>query len=525
MTSPGTGARALARDGEARVTGPETGDGAIAELARRQSEARARRTGAARAGGPAPDVRTCIEELLDPESFHEIGTLAHSERPEHASSTPGDGKVGGHGTVGGRPVTVVGDDASVKRASTAMVANAKVHRLFEQAQNAGNPFVYLGQTGGARIPDVLGSTGHSRLDPMAYMSRRRRRIPMVSVIIGQSFGGSSLVSALSDLSVQITGTCLAVTSPAVIRQATGEDVGFDALGGMDVHLRLTNQIDVGAETFADAAQTVRRFLSHLPPNAWSAPPQRRRQAEPARDEQLASLVPANQRRLLDDGAFLELRPQAGAGVLTGLGWLGGHSVGIVASQPLTMAGAIVPKACDNIVRLLCTCDAFGLPVVFLQDTPGFLVGRNVEHDGLLYKAMLLHQAVAMASVPILSVIVRKSYGLATACLGGMGMGSDLVLAWPGARVGFMDPHAAASVLEGRDLEGLAPEERRARIEERAAQIMQDNSVYGAAGAMRVDEVVHPGDTRVRLVRRLDELAARPMRPVDERALADWPVAW
>lgn len=510
-------------------------EGALADLARRQGEARTRRVGSGGPGGPAPDVRTCIEELLDPDSFQEIGTLAHSERPEHAASTPGDGKIGGHGTVGGRPVTVVGDDASVKRASTAMIANAKVHRLFEQAENAGNPFVYLGQTGGARLPDVLGSTGHSRLDPMAYMSRRRRRIPLVSVIIGPSFGGSSLVSALSDLSVQIRGTCLAVTSPAVIRQATGEDVSFDALGGVDVHLRLTSQIDVGADDFADAAGTVRRFLSHLPPNAWSAPPRRPRDAEVTRDEQLASLVPANQRmaydmrevlaRLLDHGELLELRPQSGAGVVTGLGWLGGHSVGVVASQPLTMAGAIVPKACDKIVRLLCTCDAFGLPVVFLQDTPGFLVGRNVEHEGLMYKAMLLHQAVATASVPILTVIVRKSYGLATACLGGMGMGTDLVLAWPGARIGFMDPHAAASVLEGRELEGLAPEDRRARIEERAAQIMQDNSVYGAAGAMRVDEVIHPGDTKLRLVKRLDELAARPLRPLGERALADWPVAW
>src|SRR3984957_6257408 len=136
-----------------------------------------------------PSIRDHLATLLDDGTFDEVGTLAHAERPEHAASTPGDGKVGGHGRINGRTVTVVGDDARVKRASTAQVGMAKVHRIYDQALAAGNPFIYLGQTGGARLPDCLGSAGHSRLEPMAYLSQRARRIPLVAAIVGESFGG------------------------------------------------------------------------------------------------------------------------------------------------------------------------------------------------------------------------------------------------------------------------------------------------------------------------------------------------
>jgi acetyl-CoA carboxylase carboxyltransferase component len=505
------------------------------DLAQRLTTARAFASERARARPHSKEARTvrqCIEELLDPGSFVEVGTLAHSERPEHRDVTPGDGKVGGHGRMGGRSVTVVGDEPGIKHASTAMVGSVKVQRLYEQAMAAGNPFIYLGQTGGARLPDVLGSEGHSRLDPMAYMSRRRRQIPLVTVIVGQSFGGSSLISALSDFTVQVRGSCLAVTSPLVISEATGEEISYEDLGGVDVHGRQTGQIDLGVETFADAAVAVAHFLSFLPQNRWSPAEVARVDQGVERDEGIRNIVPTNQRqaydmravisRLVDEGDFFEARPDVGGGLLTGLARINGFAVGVVASQPMTLAGAITPKGCDKAVRLLCTCDSFGLPVVFLQDTPGFLVGSEVEHQGMLFKAMLLHQALAMASTPLLTLIIRKSYGLATACLGGMGTGTDTVWAWPDARMGFMDPQVAVRIIQRRELEHLSPEERRREVETRAAAIAEDNSIYGAAGMMRVDEVIDPAETRLRLAIRLDELSGRE---ATDSFLASWPVSW
>lgn len=483
-----------------------------------------------------PSVRDFIGMLLDAgSSFDEVGTLAHSDHKEHAAGTPGDGKVSGHGRINGRSVTVAADEARVKRASTSYVGNVKLHRIFDQAMAAGNPFIYLGQTGGARLPDCLGSAGHTRLEPMPYFSRRNRRIPMVTAIVGESFGGSSLISALSDFTVQLRGSCLAISSPLVISEATGEEPGFEELGGVDVHDRRTGQIDRGAEDFPQAAALIREFFSYLPQNGWTAPPQRAAAATAEPDTAIGDVVPASLRqpydmrrllrRLVDDGRFLELRPGVGRGVLTGLATIGGISIGLVASQPMHVAGAVTPKGCDKIVRLLCTCDAFGLPVLFVQDTPGFLVGTSVEHDNLLSKAMLMHQAVAQASVPTLTVIVRKSYGLATACLAGPGMGTDTIWAWPGARIGFMDPNVAVRVLDRKELAGLEPAERDAEVARRADLLGQDNSVYGAAGIMRVDEVIEPGQTRDRIARRLRELAARAPVSQDRRILATWPTSW
>jgi methylmalonyl-CoA decarboxylase subunit alpha len=482
-----------------------------------------------------PPVREYIAQLLDEGSFDEIGTLAHSDHREHAASTPGDGKVGGHGRIEGRPVTVVGDEVRVKRASTSYVGSVKVHRIFDQALAAGNPFIYLGQTGGARLPDCLGSAGHTRLEPMPYLARRGRRIPLVTAIVGESFGGSSLISALSDFTVQLRGSCLAVSSPLVISEATGEEPSFDELGGLDVHDRRTGQIDRGADDFTAAAGLIREFLSYLPGNAWTAPPARPAVATALPEDGIESMVPASLRQpydmrrllahLVDAGRFLELRPGVGRGVLTGLATIGGISIGVVASQPMHVAGAVTPKSCDKIVRLLCTCDAFGLPVLFLQDTPGFLVGTTAEHDNLLFKAMLLHQAVALASVPTLTLIIRKSYGLATASLGGPGMGTDTIWAWPGAQIGFMDPHVAVRVLDRKELATLPAAERDAEVARRADLLGQDNSVYGAAGIMRVDEVIEPAQTRARIARRLNELATRPPVSPERRVLASWPTSW
>ncbi|HYO54143.1 acyl-CoA carboxylase subunit beta [Archangium sp.] len=486
-------------------------------------------------GAGRRNVRERLAAFVDSGSFEELGTFARSGNPADADSTPGDGKVGGHATVDGRPVTVAGDDITVKRASSSQVGSRKLLRLYEQALRMGQPFVYFGETGGARIPDTLGAEGFVQVPPLPALALRQRRIPMATAIVGESFGGSSFLSALSDFVVQVRGSCLAVTSPRVIEVATGERIDMEALGGVDVHARVTGQVDVTVDTEDAAFAVIRQFLSYLPSNAWTPPPRGPAADALEPDEQLLSLVPERRRRaydmravlrrLVDGGTFLELRPHLGRGLLTVLARMDGGPVGIIASQPLYLAGSLDPDACDKATRLLCLCDAFGLPVIFLQDTPGFLVGTRVEHSRLLYKAMLFQQALSLARVPRLTVVLRKAFGLAFFSLGGSDMGSDLLCAWPGAEIGFMDPEVAANVLFGPRLEGLGPEQRREQLQQLAGQISANTEPYGAAGILKLDEIIDPVDTRGVLVRHLRRLAGTPFRPGHERPLASWPTCW
>jgi acetyl-CoA carboxylase carboxyltransferase component len=467
-------------------------------------------------------VREHIDGLLDPGSFEEVGTFVHSARPGDAADTPGDGKIGGHGTVDGNPVTVAGDDITVKRGSSSVMGGKRLARLFAHADRCGHPIVYFGATGGARIPDALGSAGFSLTTPGVELFRRSRRIPLATVISGDSFGGSSFVSATSDLVVQLRGTCLAVTSPLVVAMATGEEIDKEALGGTEVHGRVTGQIDVAVDTPEEAYAVVRRFLALLPPNgAERAPRTAAGPLEP--DPELAGLVPRRRTRaydmrrvlarLLDPDSLLELGPDFGRGLLCGLARLDGHAVGVIASQPKFFAGALDPAACQKAVRLLCLCDAFDLPVVLLQDVPGFFVGRQVEHDGMLKHAIRLQTALALSRAPKLTVVLRKAYGLAYFSLGGNDTGVDAVYAWPGAEISFMDPLVAANVVTGGDADA-----RDAALEAMAA----DTDPYGAAGLMAVDEIIDPADTRPVLARALGRLAGRPPARGWERPLASWP---
>ncbi|MDA0160307.1 hypothetical protein OM076_08530 [Solirubrobacter ginsenosidimutans] len=478
----------------------------------------AERVAALHAGGRVT-ARERLDLLLDDGSFSEVGTFARSIRPEDAAKTPGDGKVGGFGRIDGRPVVAVSDDVTVKRASSSTVGGRKLKRLFEAGVTEGVPIVLFGETGGARIPDMMGSEGFSSIAPLVYPCLRERKVPFATVITGESFGASSFFAVVSDFVVQVRGSCLAVSSARVISSATGQTITSEELGGADVHARVTGQIDRIAETEAEACELVARFLSYLPSNFSQAAPRTLRVEEPEAPEEVGSVVPPDRRRaydmrkvlrrVLDRDSWFELGPLYGRTLLTGLARIGGHPVGVLASQPMQQAGILTPQACDKAVRLICLCDAFGLPLIFLHDTPGFMVGRQVEHERLLSKAMLFKQAVVMTAVPRLAVILRKSFGLANHVMSGVGMDADLLVAWPGAEISFMDPSPAANVVSTDELE----------------QVAGDVRPYGAAGVMALDEIIEPSTTRDVLRAALDRAAARPSSGPRSRPLASWPMCW
>ena len=478
-------------------------------------------------------IREHLDAFLDARSFREIGTFSTSIRPDQRDKTPGDGKIGGHGTVDGRPVTVFGDDITVYRGSSSIVGTRKEHRLYERAMAMGTPIVHFGETGGARIPDTMGAEGISEPGGLFELAKRQHRVPMATMVTGQSFGGSSFLSALSDYVVMVRGSCLAVTSPKVFEIATGEVISFEDVGGVDVHARKTGQIDLGVETDEEGYNAIKKWLSYLPSNAWQVASRHEPSGSLEHDHDLGDLVPAKRtrgydmrrvvQRIVDPESLLEIQPLYARNVVCGLARLNGFSVGIIANNPMFGAGTLDPQACHKIIRLATVCDSYNIPMIFLADVPGFMVGERVEHELMLHWGMRMMHALQNASTPTLTVCIRKAFGLAWQAMNGSQMPALGVYSWPGAEIGFMDPEVGVNVAFGSKLGRIEDvETREAEREALVREVAESTNPYDAAGTMRIDEMIDPGDTRSVLAHDLEMLANRAVPPPEARPLSYWP---
>ena len=478
-------------------------------------------------------IRQHIDSFLDDDSFREIGTFSRSLRVEEREKTPGDGKIGGHGTVDSRPVAVFGDDITVYRGSSSIVGTRKEHRLYERAMAMGIPIVHFGETGGARIPDTMGAEGISEPGGLFELAKRRHRVPMATMVTGQSFGGSSFLSALSDYVVMVRGSCLAVTSPKVFEIATGEVISFEDVGGVDVHARKTGQIDLGVESDQEGYDAIRKWLAYLPSNAWEIAPRNETRGSLDHDPGLAELVPAKRtrgydmrrvvERIVDTDSLLEIQPLYARNVVCGMARLNGFSVGVIANNPMFGAGTLDPQACHKIIRLATVCDSYNIPIIFLADVPGFMVGERVEHELMLHWGMRMMHALQNCSAPTLTVCIRKAFGLAWQAMNGSQMPALGVYSWPGAEIGFMDPEVGVNVAFGSKLARIDDSEP--RESERVAlvrEVGESTNPYEAAGTMRLDEIIDPGDPRGVLAQDLEMLAHRSVPPPEARPLSYWP---
>jgi acetyl-CoA carboxylase carboxyltransferase component len=452
----------------------------------------------------ANTIRDRIDALVDPGSFEEVGTFAFSKRIDDREETPGDGKVGGFATIDGRPVALYGDDVTVRQGSSAVVGMRKTRRLDTLAHRTGCPVIDIGETGGGRIPDILGAAGITGVGTSPEKATRARDVPTVAVIVGRSFGGSSVQSARSDFTVQVRGSCLAITSPRVFEVAIGERISFEELGGVDIHAELTGQIDLAVDTEDEAWSAVRRWLSFLPSNVWERAPVAS-PSEPAapldRAAAAAWITDAHRsiRRVLDGivdaGSAFELRPRIGRGTLTALARIGGRSVGVLATDPAVGDGAIDADGCEKAVRLLTLCDAFDLPVVSLVDSVGFAPDDGDRNARILPRAVRLRQALALASCPRVLVVVGRAAGVAFASAHRAGWGDHGAFAWPTATIGSGPAGAPLAVGSTN-----------------AAQ---------SAGVLGIDELVRPEDTRAVLVRHLERLDHRQVPEPSARTLRTW----
>lgn len=448
------------------------------------------------------NARERIAQLLDGGQFNETGMLAVSVVPADRASTPADAKITGTGRIDGRRVAVVANDMTVKGASSSAVNMRKIARLKETATRSGMPLVFLGESSGSRLPDSLGAEAMAGagMDNQQYC--RRRETPWVSAVLGPCLGSSTWYACLSDFVVMRKGAFLAVSSARVTSLAIGEEVDPEQLGGWRLHADTTGLVDMVVDTDAQALAAIRRFLSYLPSHAGERAPMQRPGVapDPAR---LMELVPTARGQtydmrkviaaIVDEGSSFALKDRFGRAAVTALARLHGESVGIIASNPMFKGGAMDPDACRKVTSFLVLCDSFNIPIIFLVDTPGFLVGLEGERKAAPAHIMNMMHAVQLCSVPKLSLILRKSYGQAYINLGG-GRNSDEVAAWPGADASFMDPRIGVSVLHG-----IKRDDDPARFDQLQADMARDTSAYALAGAFGVQSVIAPHTTRDWLV--------------------------
>ncbi|HEX4339284.1 MAG TPA: carboxyl transferase domain-containing protein [Polyangiaceae bacterium] len=508
----------------------------------RLAELDARRTKALEMGGPGKidrvhgagklTVRERIAALLDAGSFREVGLLARSDLPDAREKTPADGKVCGFGRIDGRPVYVSGDDVTVLAGSGGRVGVKKDHDAAVYAASKGYPCISLGDAGGARIPDIMGATGMMSMVYPIGGQPRDRQVPFVATILGECYGSPTWKASIADVVIQVKGAVMAVSGPPVLAAATGEVVTPEEIGGWQLHAKVTGEVDLFAEDERHCFELVRRVLSYLPSSADDLPPVVRTGDPPDRTlDDVLDVLPERAQvaydmhklvnRIFDAGSVLELKPLYDASLITALARLDGHTVGVLANNPMQRAGAMGPGACEKATAFICLCDSFHVPLVFLHDTPGFFVSKTAEERKMPLKIMTFIEALHHSTVPRLSVVVRKSYGMAHCNMSGGNMKSDALFAWPTADVSFMAPEAATNVVFGRKVEDFgAPDGPRAELIE---QMKRMNAPWDAAGLGLFTDVIDPRETRRVLVESLARaLGEKGDRGRSRRLLASWP---
>ncbi len=480
-------------------------------------------------------ARERINRLLDPGSFLEVGMLNHSDVAGMETKTPADSKVAGHGRIDGRIVSVVSNDFTVLASTSSRIAGRKEGELKVLAAQRGHPVIYLGEAGGARMPDIMGSVGLASYgggyDTFLKAVSRVRQTPMITAILGECYGMPTWMACLSDFVVQRKGSAMGVSGPRVVELALGEKVTDEELGGWQVHAEITGNVDRVAETEDACFELIRRYLSYMPSHCDELPP-RAPVPEGSGSEmsRILDRLPEKRNRgydmhdllecIVDRDSLFPIKPSFGKTVITALARVGGQAVGLVANQPYFNAGAMDTDGIDKVISFLCLCDSFNIPLLFFHDIPGFLVGKDAERKRVAARVINYMNALALITVPKISIIIRKTYGMAFWNMCGSGCAPDFLVAWPTAEMSFVDPAIAANVVHGA--KPSAENKESEAWQDLMQQLVDDASPYGAAGRHYIHDVIDPRETRDYILRAL-EIACNARRGgIGEHKLANWP---
>jgi acetyl-CoA carboxylase carboxyltransferase component len=477
-------------------------------------------------------ARERIERLLDDESFVEEFMLAETQCTDFGMAErklPSDGVVTGFGKIAGRPVYVFSQDRSVLAGSVGSAHAEKIAYVIQTARKLGVPLIGLNDSAGARIQEGLSVT--SAIGKIFYEnSIASGCIPQISAIMGPCIGVGSYSPALTDFILMVQSTSqMFITGPAVIKEVLGETVSMEELGGAKIHSEVSGVADLIAQNDAECLTTIRRLIGFLPSNFESAPPRQAPSDDPARAVgNLEQIVPDDMRRaynilqvikaLVDGGDFLELKPRFARNLVIGFGRLDGHPIGFVANQPMFLAGSLDVDASDKAARFIRFCDAFNIPVITLMDVPGFFPGKQQEEKGIIRHGAKMLYAYAEATVPKITIVLRKGYGGAKQALCTREMGADQLFVWPGVELAVMGGGGAVNVLYKREIE-QSQDPAKTRAEKMAEYQERFSGPFEALSKQFAQAAIRPAETRKRLIQSLEILRGkREERPRKKHGL-------
>jgi acetyl-CoA carboxylase carboxyltransferase component len=465
-------------------------------------------------------ARERLALLIDEGTFIELGIHGRphfSQRAMDGRDAPADGVVTGYGKVDGRLVAVAAYDFTVMAGSMGMTGELKVARLRELALTKRIPMIWLLDSAGARIQEAVGSlfagTGHLFREEVVMSGV----VPQVAALMGPCAAGTAYIPGLADFVPMVKGRgSMALAGPHLVRAAIGEDVTQEELGGSRVHTRKSGVGDLEVADDPDCIAAIKRYLSYFPSSCEDAPPILATDDPVDRaDEDLLDILPDSNRkpydmyevirRIVDDGTYFDIKPQFAKTIITCLARFGGRPAGIVANQPKQLGGILDNDSSDKAARFINLCNAFGLPLVYLMDVPGFMVGTKVEAEGIIRHGAKFLYATANATVPKVTVVLRKAYGAGYYVMCGRAYEPDLIVAWPSAEISVMGAEGAVEIIFRRQVqEAEDPAAKRAEL---IANLRKIIDVYTAAGNDMIDDVIDPRETRATICRAL-ELSAR-----------------
>lgn len=530
VTDPGPGASGsadapLSADALVDADVPLAGDALVHEVrARVRAGGRQERRAALRAQGKWL-ARERLERLLDEGFVIEDGILARHDDP----ALPADGVVTVVGAIGGRQVCVMANDMSVKAGTWGVKTIEKIQRIQQCALDYRIPIVYLVDSGGARIDEqyemFAGRTHSGRI--FWLMAKLNGVVPQVCVNFGPSPAGAAYLPAFCDLVVMIEGmTAVYLGSPRQAQAAIGEDVDHDALGGAKMHCTVSGLGDVLVEDEEQALDAVRSYLALLPSHCEEPPPDAPPRPPAAGTKPIEQLVPADQRKpfdmrlvvdaLIDEDSAFELKALYAGELLTLIARIEGITVGIVANQSKVRGGILTEASAEKGAQFISTCTAFGIPLVFLMDVPGFMIGSRVERAAIIRRGQKMLQAVAEATQPRICVVVRKGYGAGYMAMSGATFQPDCTLALAQGQLALMGPEAAIQAIHGGRLGQLGDDERSAFVEQAQREYAEGVGIWGPAAELYIDDIVPGEELRSQLATRLALYRRRERAPLSRR---------
>jgi methylmalonyl-CoA carboxyltransferase large subunit len=475
-------------------------------------------------------ARERIEELVDADSFEEDGLFAQHRSTNFGMADkemPADGVVTGAGSIAGRLVHLASQDFTVAGGAAGEVHSTKVADAMMHSLKTGSPFIFINDSGGARVQEGIDAlSGYGKVFYTNVMLSGA--VPQISLICGPCAGGAAYSPALTDFIIQTRQAQMFITGPQVIKGVTGENVTSEELGGADSHMTRSGVIHFIAEDDRHAAQLCQKLLSFLPSNNLEDPPQIEGDRNVDADEEIGEIVPTDNKksydirdiitRLVDFGDFLEVQQGYAPNIVVGFARITGRSVGIIANQPSILAGSLDINASSKAARFIRFCNAFNIPLVTLADVPGFLPGTEQEYGGIIRHGAKMLFAYSAATVPKITVILRKCYGGAYIAMCSKDLGADRVFAWPTAEVAVMGAEGAAEIVFRKEIQE-AKDQKAKRAEMVALYREAFSNPYVAAGRRLVDAVIDPAETRRHVSQALEYLQTkRELRPPKKHGL-------